>query len=176
MGRTYNPQKRHQRTLELIGEFISPQERILDLGVENTLSRQMKEKGYNVMNTQGEDLDDEYAHLRNIEADVVTAFEILEHLLNPYSVLKNLPGKKLLATVPLNLWFASPARDVNRNQREWHYHEFTDWQFDMLLKKSGWDIKYRKKWVGKTGQIGFRPFLRNFTPRFYVIFAERKSG
>src|SRR5690606_40744282 len=95
------PKKRYKITLELVDQFLSPNEKILDLGVVNPLSNLIREKGYQVTNTQGEDLDDQYDHLKNFDVEVVTAFEILEHLLNPYSVLKNLPGKKLLVTVPL---------------------------------------------------------------------------
>lgn len=167
------PKKRYQHTLELVDKFISKEEKILDLGVENPLSNLIREKGYQVVNTHGEDLDDEFESLKNTDADVVTAFEILEHLLNPYSVLKSLPGKKLLASVPLDLWFAEPYRNKN-DIRDWHYHEFVDWQFDRLLEKAGWRIKFQKKWTNPTRKIGIRPLLRNITPRYYAVYAERE--
>ena len=167
------PQKRYGITLELIEKFISKDEKILDLGVENPLSNLIKENGFQVENTSGEDLDENYAHLKNYDVKVVTAFEILEHLLNPYTVLKNLPGNKLLVTVPLQLWFAKPYRNMN-DIRDWHYHEFTDWQLDRLLEKTGWEIKFRKKWTNPTNKIGIRPFLRKITPRYYAVYAERK--
>jgi len=167
------PKKRYQHTLDLVDRFFVRGEKILDLGVENPLSNLVREKGFQVINTKGEDLDDEFEHLKNIDADNITAFEILEHLLNPYLVLKNLPGKKLLVTVPLKLWFASPYRNMN-DIRDWHYHEFTDWQLDRLLEKSGWEIKFRKKWTNPSGKIGIRPFLRRITPRYYAVYAERK--
>ncbi|MBA5629777.1 class I SAM-dependent methyltransferase [Moheibacter lacus] len=167
------PKKRYAITLGLVEKFISKDEKILDLGVENPLSNLIREKGYQVQNTDGEDLDDEFLQLKEIDADVVTAFEILEHLLNPYSVLKNLPGKKLLITVPLQLWFAAPYRNMN-DIRDWHYHEFTDWQLDRLLEKTGWEIKFRKKWTNPAGKIGVRPLLRKITPRYYAVYAERK--
>src|SRR5690606_34211995 len=167
------PKKRYQHTLDLVDKFFSKEEKILDLGVENPLSNLIREKGFQVKNTGGEDLDDEFEQLKNIEAHAVTAFEILEHLLNPYSVLKNLPGKKLLVTVPLKLWFAEPYRNMN-DIRDWHYHEFTDWQLDRLLEKSGWEIKFRKKWTNPSGKIGVRPLLRRITPRYYAVYAERK--
>lgn len=167
------PKKRYKITLELVDQFLSPNEKILDLGVVNPLSNLIREKGYQVTNTQGEDLDDQYDHLKNFDVEVVTAFEILEHLLNPYSVLKNLPGKKLLVTVPLKLWFAAPYRNMN-DIRDWHYHEFTDWQLDRLLEKAGWEIKFRKKWTNPSRKIGIRPFLRRITPRYYAVYAERK--
>ena len=167
------PKKRYDITLKLVKEFIGKEEKILDLGVENPLSNLIRAKGYEVQNTGGEDLDDEFESLKNIEADVVTAFEILEHLLNPYSVLKNMPGRKLLVTVPLQLWFAAPYRNM-KDIRDWHYHEFTDWQLDRLLEKAGWEIKFRKKWTNPSGKIGIRPLLRRITPRYYAVYAERK--
>lgn len=167
------PKKRYQHTLELVEKFVSKDEKILDLGIQNPLSELIRKKGYKVENTNGEDLDDEFDHLADLDCDVVTAFEILEHLLNPYSVLKNLPGKKLIVTVPLQLWFAKPYRNMS-DVRDWHYHEFVDWQLDRLLEKSGWEIKFRKKWTHPGGKIGIRPLLRRVTPRYYAVYAERK--
>jgi hypothetical protein len=88
--------------------------------------------------------------------------------------LKNLPGKKLIVTVPLRLWFKGAFRNPN-NRRAQHYHEFEDWQFDWLLEKSGWNVIHREKWTSPTKKIGFRPFLRRITPRYYAVYAERKS-
>ena len=40
------------------------------------------------------------------DVDIVTGFEILEHLVSPYPLLKNLDVKRIFLTVPVNLWFA----------------------------------------------------------------------
>ena len=56
-----------------------------------------------------------------------------------------------------------------------HYHEFEDWQFDWLLEKAGWEIKKRHKWTNPVKKIGLRPLLRLFTPRYYIVYAERKK-
>ena len=61
-----------------------------------------------------------------------------------------------------------------KDPRDCHYHEFEDWQFDWLLEKAGWEIKARKKWTNPTNKIGFRPILRWFTPRYYIVYAEKK--
>ncbi|MDX9769077.1 MAG: hypothetical protein RBT19_01855, partial [Tenuifilaceae bacterium] len=130
---------------------------------------------YNVQNTQGEDLDLEPEKLKRYTgAEVVTAFEILEHLVSPFVLLKILPANRLVATVPLSLWFTNPYRNIN-DRYDWHYHEFVDWQFDMLLSRAGWDITYREKWTAPTYQLGIRPILRFFYPRFYAVHAVRKG-
>jgi hypothetical protein len=64
---------------------------------------------------------------------VFTAFEIFEHLLNPYTILENVNCSKLIS-VPLRLWF-SPAYRSKTDMWDRHYHEFEDWQLDWLLKK-----------------------------------------
>lgn len=166
------PNKRFQKTLEFLNKHIKSPSNILDLGVKNPFSEIMLKEGYKVTNTSGEDLDEKFDIVKE-NFEVVTAFEIFEHLLNPYTISKNIQAKKLVATVPLKLWFSDAYRS-NTDMRDRHYHEFEDWQFDWLLEKSGWEIKDRLKWTNPVNKIGVRPILRRFTPRYYAVYAERK--
>ncbi|MEI6865176.1 methyltransferase [Flavicella sp.] len=165
--------KRYAHTLEFLQEVLPAPAVILDLGVRNPFSEIMEENGYTVYNTNGEDLDNFPETVNNQKVDAVTAFEIFEHLLAPYNVLKLIEAKKLITTIPLKLWFASAYRSKT-DMWDRHYHEFEDWQFDWLIEKSGWDYKKTKKWTSPTKQLGFRPILRKFTPRYYAVYAERK--
>lgn len=170
--KTY-PNKRFQRTLTFLQDHISTDESILDLGVENPFSDILKENGYQVENTRGEDLDLDFTSVKQSEATVVTAFEIFEHLLAPFNVLREIKAEKLIASIPLNLWF-SPAYRCTTDPWDQHYHEFEDWQFDWLLEKAGWEIKARDKWTNPVKKLGLRPLLRSFTPRYYIVYAIRK--
>lgn len=166
------PNKRYKYTLEFLKKHISESEAILDLGVENPFTEIMQSRGYSVENTQGEDLDLDTTKIENSTADVVTAFEIFEHLLSPFTVLRSIQANKLVASVPLKLWF-SPAYRSKIDMRDRHFHEFEDWQFDWLLEKAGWNIVDRKKWTNPTNKLGIRPILRWFTPRYYIVYAEK---
>ncbi|MEL0454853.1 methyltransferase [Tamlana flava] len=168
--RTYK--KRFKYTLEFLKEHVSNKETILDLGVENHFSDIMKQNGFKVENTKGEDLDIDTSTIEHSKAEIVTAFEIFEHLLSPFTVLKSIKSDKLVASIPLRLWFSS-AYKSKTDMLDRHYHEFEDWQFDWLLEKTGWKIIDRKKWTNPTRKIGFRPILRWFTPRYYIVYAER---
>nr|WP_262908946.1 methyltransferase [Leeuwenhoekiella parthenopeia] len=167
------PNKRFAITAAFLKEVLPPGSSILDLGVENPFSEIMKKEGYQVTNTSGEDLDLYTNAVQNTDADAVTAFEIFEHLLAPFNVLKDIKADKLVASIPLKLWFA-PAYRSKTDQWDRHYHEFEDWQFDWLLEKSGWEIKKRKQFTHPVKKLGLRPLLRLFTPRYYLIYAERK--
>ena len=167
------PSKRFQYTLSFLKKHINTAESILDLGVENPFSKIMIAQGYSVENTKGEDLDVDFTSVQNATAEVATAFEIFEHLLAPFNVLREIKSRKLVASVPLKLWF-SPAYQSKTDVWDRHYHEFEDWQFDWLLEKAGWEIKDRKKFTNPVGKIGIRPLLRNITPRYYIIYAEKK--
>ena len=123
------PNKRYKHTAEFLLQHISTDSKILDLGIENPFTKIMKEQGYDVENTKGEDLDLDTSTIENSNANVITAFEIFEHLISP----------------------------------------FTDW----LLEKAGWKIMDRQKWTNPTKKIGIRPMLRWFTPRYYIVYAER---
>ncbi|PKQ43531.1 methyltransferase domain-containing protein [Confluentibacter flavum] len=166
------PDKRYKHTINFLKKYISNTETILDLGVENPFTKVMQEHGYKVSNTLGEDLDIDTSAIKYSEAQVVTAFEIFEHLLSPFTVLKSIPTDKLVASVPLKLWF-SPAYRSKTDMLDRHYHEFEDWQFDWLLEKTGWKIIATEKWTNPTKKLGLRPILRFFTPRYYIVYAEK---
>jgi hypothetical protein len=168
------PIKRFQHTLSFLQKHISTDESILDLGVPNPFSEIMTQDGYSVENTKGEDLDIDFSTLQNSNAEVVTAFEIFEHLLAPFNALREVKANKLVASIPMRLWF-SPAYQSKTDKWDRHYHEFEDWQFDWLLEKAGWTIKDSAKWTNPVNKIGIRPLLRKFTPRYYIVYAERSK-
>jgi len=150
------------------------QSKILDLGVRNPFVSFMEREGYEVHNTTGEDLDLDTSAVEKQDYDVVTAFEIFEHLLAPFQVVNKIQGNKIVASVPLKLWFSSAYRSKT-DPWDRHYHEFEDWQFDWIFEKAGWKIKRRFKFSHPVKKIGFRPLLRLFTPRYYLIYAERNN-
>ena len=166
------PNKRFKLTLEFLKKHLTTSETILDLGVENPFSKIMREEGYQVKNTIGEDLDENQTFIQNQKTDAVTAFEIFEHLLNPYTLLKEIKSDKLFISIPLRLWF-SPAYRSKTDMWDRHYHEFEDWQLDWLLEKTGWKIIDRMQFTHPVKKIGFRPLLRMFTNRYYIVYAEK---
>lgn len=169
----YYPEKRYKETLQFLKKHIGTDEPILDLGIANPFSEIMQKEGYHVSNTTGEDLDEDIAFIKNSDANVITAFEIVEHLLNPYTLLKNISAEKLVISIPLRLWFSTAYRSKT-DMWDRHYHEFEDWQLDWLLEKTGWKIIDSKKWTNPTKKIGIRPLLRYITPRYYIVYAIRK--
>ena len=169
------PKKRYRHTMAFLKKHVSKNQTILDLGVENPFSEMMIREGYKVENTSGEDLDLDFSNIKETRADVVTAFEIFEHLVAPFNVLRAIPSEYLVASIPLRLWFSAAYRS-DSDPWDRHYHEFEDWQFDWLLDKSGWEIIDRAKWTNPVNKLGFRPILRRFTPRYYIVYARRKDS
>lgn len=172
-----NPQaaRRITATIEFMKESVAAPATILDIGEPNPLGREMQREGYDVVNTPSNvDLDLKPETVDRYDVEIVTAFEILEHLVSPFPLLNMLPCDRLFATVPLRLWFASAYRNPD-DPRDRHYHEFEDWQFDWLLEKAGWTIIRRKKWTNPSKDVGLRPVLRRFTPRHYAVEAIRES-
>jgi hypothetical protein len=166
------PNKRFKLTLEFLQKHISTTETIFDLGVPNPFSKIMEENGYQVKNTKGEDLDNDQSALQTEKYSVFTAFEIFEHLLNPYTVLENVTCNKVLISIPMRLWFSS-AYKSKTDKWDRHYHEFEDWQLDWLLEKTGFKIVDSIQFTHPVKKIGFRPLLRFFTPRYYLVYAIR---
>jgi hypothetical protein len=169
-------EKRYERTQTFIEKHVKKDSRILDLGTENTFSRIMKDNGYHIINTNGEDLDIFYQKYIDCNVDVVMAFEIFEHMLAPFNILRELKTSRLVASVPLRLWFAN-AYWNEKNDWDKHYHEFEPKQFDLLLQRTGWKIIDSEKWTGVDWQnFGIRPILRHFYPRYYIVYCERESN
>lgn len=165
--------KRYEKTLAFMGKHLEQGSSLLDLGTENPFTPFLKEAGYIVQNTQGENLDDAFKAYEKTNVDCVTAFEIFEHMLAPYNILKTLQCKRLIASVPLKLWFAS-AYWNDHDDWDKHYHEFEVKQFHFLLQKTEWTIKAQELWTSPDSKkIGVRPFLRYFTPRYCIVYCER---
>jgi len=166
------PVNRYNKTLKMLNEVCPSPSVIFDLGIRNPFSNIMEKNNYKVYNTSGQDFDTNPILDIPDDVDLVTGFEIIEHLVSPYTLLKNINAKRIFLTVPLKLWFANAYRNKD-DERDRHYHEFEAWQFDWLLEKSGWKIMKKEFWKSPTNKIGFRPFLRLFTNRYYAVYAER---
>jgi hypothetical protein len=169
------PHKRFKITTDFLHKHLSKEERILDLGVPNPFTKIMKDAGYEVENTAGEDLDDDYSSVQDFTGQAVTAFEIFEHLVAPYNVLKEIKCNKLFVSIPLKLWFAPAYRNKN-DIRDQHYHEFEPWQLDYVLEKAGWEIKDSETFTNPVKKLGLRPLLRLITPRYYLVYCERSNS
>ena len=156
------PKKRYDKTLKMLKDISQPGSVIYDLGVENPFSKIMQENNYKVYNSEGQDFDIDFKINIPKDVDLVTGFEILEHLVSPFPLLKSLEAKKLFVTVPLNLWFSKAYRSKIDN-RDRHFHEFEEWQFDWLLEKAGWKILKKEKWTNPSFKIGFKANFKKFS-------------
>ena len=164
---------RHLKTLKFLSKHFNKPVNILDLGIANNLSKLMHTEGHHVLNTKGENLDLDYNSVLNDNIELVTAFEIFEHMLAPYNILREIKAPSLIASVPLKLWFANAYWNT---EDDWdkHYHEFEEKQFNFLLEKSGWKIIDSEKWKPyKKIQFGVRPLLRMITDRYYIVYCKR---
>lgn len=161
--------KRHQITTKFLEKHISKDQLILDLGVERGLSYYLKQIGFTIEKTNC-DLDIEYEFVKHY--NVITAFEIFEHMFAPFNLLNTASGK-LVASVPLRLWFAREHWDDNDPLR-CHYHEFSKRQFNLLLNRTNWEIKDSLSFNAiNSYKIGIRPLLRSLYPRYYIVYAEK---
>ena len=154
---------------------MPPPCKILDLGTKNNFTEIMIQHGYSVINTKGENLDTDFNMVKEENVDLVTAFEIFEHMLAPFNVLNAIQAPNLIASVPLKLWFANAYWNKNDDWAK-HYHEFEVKQFDFLMKKTNWKILNTNKWAPPYQcKLGIRPVLRSFTNRYYIVHCKNES-
>ena len=165
--------KRFQTTIAFMSDLDLKSANILNLGPSNPLSDLLRKEGYNITDTAvNQDLDLEYEIVKDSKFDAVVGFEILEHMVSPFPLLKSIACSKLVISVPLLLWFASAYWNEN-DPYDRHYHEFEPRQLKMLLNKAGWNIVKEEKHISAVNKIGIRPLLRQFTPRHYFVYCER---
>jgi len=166
------PERRHRQTLSFLLKCLTPPARLLDLGVENPFAQKMRQSAYEVINTPDVDLDYVPEAVCGHDVQAATAFEILEHLVNRFAVLKNIDASRLIATVPLRLWFTKAYFNPHEPYDQ-HFHEFEQWQFNRLLEKTCWQIIRSECWTSPAKKIGLRSLLQHFTPRYYAIETKR---
>ena len=168
------PDRRYSKTLSFLTEQLPAPAKILDLGVTNPFAERMQHAGYEVVNTGGEDLDEDRSTVMQAGFDACTAFEIFEHLLSPYELLKSIEAPQLIGSIPINVWFAPPHRNPN-DPWDRHFHEFEPWQLDWLLEKTGWEIVRSETWTSPDRlRFGIRPLLRFIWPSYYFFHCKRK--
>lgn len=160
--------RRFDATLGAIESLAPP---ILDLGPPNALARAMARRwNFEIAQTGTHDLDREpLASFQPGPFATITAFEILEHVLNPLFVLDGChevlrPDGVLYVTVP------------RRNGFEWlfgkspeHFHEFAPDELRWVLEKAGFDIESFA--TANTSELapGVRPLLRRLWRNLLIV-------
>ena len=169
--------KRFRKTLRLLDEKypsgMGDDLLLYDLGCRTEMSRLMAKKYFVLNNITDIDFDVDQDEITELSDDtqVTTSFEVFEHLLNPYAVLKAIKSEELLCSVPLRVWFSRAYWRSDKRDR--HFHEFERRQFLWLLDATGWDVLDSGVWYIGQG-IGIRPFLRLFFPSYFWVHAKRR--
>ncbi len=112
--------------------------------------QKIKEKGLKALHAKAEELKNikEFKY----DIDVLTSFEMLEHLQDPIGFLKSMSKdvdcKKFVITVPfvskskVNLWkIDNPDNEVAFNPEVTHIFELTPEDWKKLFKFSGWKVE-----------------------------------
>ena len=97
------PVNRYNKTLKMLNEVCPSPSVIFDLGIRNPFSNIMEKNNYKVYNTSGQDFDTNPILDIPDDVDLVTGFEIIEHLVSPYTLLKNINAKRIFLTVSYGL-------------------------------------------------------------------------
>ena len=83
--------QRHRKTLKLVKLIIPKGSKIFDLGASNRMANYMRSESFDVRsNTPEKNFDIDQSEISNLSAvsQYTTSFEVFEHLLNTYAVLK----------------------------------------------------------------------------------------
>lgn len=168
-------QRRVSWTIDFVKRQLPSGAKILDLGPKNIVSKELERHGFIVQNAFSHDLDVDYSCVQKEGFDAFTSFEVFEHMVSPMPLIQSIQAPLLITSVPLSLWFSKAYRgDLNEDPFDEHYHEFEPWQFELLLKKSGWKINTKEFHTSyNSASLGIRPILRRFYPRYLIVSASR---
>lgn len=154
-----------------LARMTPPAPPVLDLGPPNALARELERRfGVPVEHTGVHDLDRErLGDIRPGPYGTITAFEILEHLMNPLHVLDGCrtvlrPDGRLYVSVP------------RRHAHEWlfgkspeHFHEFAPDELRWLLDKAGFEVELFVAVNTSSLGVGLRPLLRRLVANLLVV-------
>jgi len=161
-------QRRFATTLQYVDALQAP---VLDLGPANALARVLEKRhGVRIEHTGERDLDRvRLADFAPGPYATITAFEILEHLMNPLFVLDGCrevirPDGVLHVTVP------------RRHPHEWlfgkspeHFHEFAPDELRWLIEKAGFEIEQFTLANTSEMSLGVRPLLRRLFRNLLIV-------
>jgi len=107
--------------------------------------------------------------------DVVTAFEVLEHLFNPLHAL--LEVRKVLAGPHARFFVSVPAAKPGMLKSPDHFHEMSPSEIDSLFARAGFSAIRSDRFRIRSWPFyltGFKPFLRAFYEKV-LIYELRQS-
>ena len=94
------PNKRYKHTAEFLLKHISTDAKILDLGVENPFTQIMKQQGFAVKSTHGEDLDLDTSTIENSSASKSFSSIGCQNWLLDKAVPASIPSKAIYVVLP----------------------------------------------------------------------------
>jgi len=162
---------RWEKTLKFLHSFSNGYTG-LDIGDRTNLTGKLEDYfGFAFENTDV-DLDE---HLLKGAFDIITSFEVVEHLFNPLFHLKQVhqslkPSGRLYLSIPL-----FKPRILQSPQ---HFHEMSQHSIYALLQRAGFEIvrenrfRFRPFWYYFTG---FRPLLRWFYEKIVIFELAKQS-
>jgi 2-polyprenyl-3-methyl-5-hydroxy-6-metoxy-1,4-benzoquinol methylase len=206
----------HDAVFKLVGKYLNKPSNVLDLAAgQGAFSVRLKELGHKVLAVDGDkehwnltdfeylelNLDCEFAGKINRKFDAIVAIEIIEHIENPFSFVRECakllnPGGFLFLTTPnveavnSRLLFLFKGRlhlfDEWTTVRTAHITPIFKWKLDMCLDEAGFkildissgkqvfdlDTNLKGKIIGVAARI-IRPFLKgNKDGEGWIIAAE----
>lgn len=161
IGKTLPLIKKSINYLNLESESLN----VLDMGSTNYMREHLeKNTALNFIGTKDIDLNkisqgdlEEFKHV-----DLITSFEVFEHLYNLYPLLVELRrlNKPIIFSVPHR--FALTKLHWGPNYYTRHYNEFEERQFRWIAKEANYEVVNLEKWKMDLNVSGIRTFLRTF--------------
>lgn len=169
-GEKRRNQIRWDKTLLFLRPAVGRTHRGLDIGDRSTITPELEKYfGFKFDNTS---IDLDYAWIPN-KYNVITCFEVLEHLFNPLNCLTEinhalLPGASLYISTPKHkpyfLWGD-------------HFHEMHEKQILALFNRAGFEIIRRETIFTvplRSLLTGIRPWIRLFYDRVWLFELRRR--
>ena len=157
---TYNTDQSVLFRWEQTEKFLEPKELLnagLDIGERTALTKRLEDL-YNI-NFDSTNIDLDIEPLKG-EYDIITSFEVLEHLFNP---LFNLIEIKRVLKPNGVLYISTPLYKPRIIKSPYHFHEFSEDELMNLIKRADFLVK-RKKIIKVRPFwhyfLGIRPMLR----------------
>jgi len=159
----------HNRTINVLRQYVRPYAKILDVGQRNLLTYRIEREFPVYVHSTTGDLDVDMI-CPSTNYDIIIHSHTIEHLFNP---LHNLMQVRNVLASDGKLILGCPLKPHWIGWSSGHFHEFDAYRYGKLIKRAGFKEMLRCRYHRVFRWKGIRPLLSSLHQRYVISVLEK---